>query len=64
MRDEFYESRKQLKIKLKDIDPNYEGYNVIFINESLTIKNPVLFRKVRQSCFFGHLMAKLCVGKQ
>ena len=42
-----------------------------FINESLTIKNAVLFRKVRQSSkannfkfFFGHLMAKLCVGKQ
>ena len=50
MREEFYESRKQLNIKLKDIDPNYEGYNVIFINESLTVKNAVLFRKVRQSC--------------
>ena len=50
MREEFYESRKQLNIKLKDIDPNYDGYNVIFINESLTIKNAVLFRKVRQSC--------------
>ena len=49
MREQFYESRKQLNIKLKDIDPNYEGYNVIFINESLTVKNAVLFRKVRQS---------------
>ena len=46
MREQFYESRKQLNIKLKDIDPNYEGYNVIFINESLTVKNAVLFRKV------------------
>ena len=31
------------------MNPNYEGNNVIFINESLTIKNAVLFRKVRQS---------------
>ena len=52
------------------MNPNYEGNNVIFINESLTIKNAILFRKVRQSVkqiissFFGHLMAKLCVGKQ
>ena len=51
MREEFYESRKQLKnIKLKDINPNYKGNNVTFINESLTIKNNVLFRKVTQSC--------------
>ena len=72
LQEEFSKSRKQLKnIKLKDINPNYEGNNVIFINELLTIKNAVLFRKVRQSCkannfkfFFGNLMAKLCVGKQ
>ena len=51
MRQNFYQSRKQLKnIKLRDINPNYEGNNVIFITESLTIKNAVLFRKVRQSC--------------
>ena len=51
MQEEFSKSRKQLKnIKLKDINPNYEGNNVIFINELLTIKNAVLFRKVRQSC--------------
>ena len=51
MWQEFYQSWKQLKnIKLKDINPNYEGNNVIYINESLTIKNAVLFRKVRQSC--------------
>ena len=31
------------------MNSNYEGNNVIFINESLTIKNAVLFRKVRQS---------------
>ena len=31
------------------MNPNYEGNNVIYINESLTIKNAVLFRKVRQS---------------
>ena len=50
MREEFYQSRKQLKnIKLRDINPNYEGNNVICINESLTIKNADLFRKVRQS---------------
>ena len=70
MREEFYRILKLLNIKLKDINLSYEG-NVIFINESLTIKNAVLFRKVRQSSkannfkfFFGHLMAKLCVGKQ
>ena len=51
MQEEFSKSRKQLNnIKLKDINPNYEGNNVIFINELLTIKNAVLFRKVRQSC--------------
>ena len=50
MREDFYQSRKQLNnIKLSDINPNYEGNNVICINESLTIKNAVLFRKVRQS---------------
>ena len=51
MQDKFYQSRKQLKsIKLKDRSPNYEQNNVIFINESLTIKNAVLFKKERQSC--------------
>ena len=51
MREEFYQSRKQLKnIKLRDINPNYEGNNAMFINGSLAIKNAVLFRKVRQSC--------------
>ena len=31
---EFYQSQKQLKnIKLKDINPNYEGNNVILPNE-------------------------------
>ena len=50
MREDFYQSRKQLNnIKLSDINPNYEGNNVICTNESLTIKNAVLFRKVRQS---------------
>ena len=33
MRDEFYQSPKQLKsIKLKYINPNYEENNVIFVN--------------------------------
>ena len=51
MREEFYQSQKQLKnIKLRDINPNYGGNNVMFINRSLAIKNTVLFRKVRQSC--------------
>ena len=51
MREKFYQSRKQLKnIKLRDINPNYEGNNAMFINGSLAIKNAVLFRKVRQSC--------------
>ena len=48
MQDKFYQSRKQLKsIKLKDRSPDYEQNNVIFINESLTIKNAVLFKRVR-----------------
>ena len=39
------------------------------MNESLTIKNAVLFRKVRQLCkanisSFFWIMTKLCVGKQ
>ena len=48
MQEEFYPSLKLLNIKLKDINLSYEG-NAIFINKSLTIKNAVLFRKVRQS---------------
>ena len=51
MQDECYQGQKQLKsIKLKDINPNYEENNVIFLNELLTIKNAVLFKKVRQLC--------------
>ena len=51
IREEFYQSQKQLKnIKLRDVNPNYEGNNAMFINGSLAIKNAVLFRKVRQSC--------------
>ena len=70
MREKFYQSRKQLKnIKLRDINPNCEGNNVIFIKESLTIKNAVLFRKVRQSCkannfkFFWTFNGKIMCGK-
>ena len=69
MREEFYQSRMQLKgIKLKDINSNYEENNDIFMNHGQS--KCCLFRKVRQLCkvsnfkFFGHLMAKLCVGKQ
>ena len=50
MQGEFYQGRKQLNsIKLKDINPSYEENNVIFLSESLTIKNAILFKKVRQS---------------
>ena len=70
MLDEFYQSWKQLKsIKLKDTNPTYEQSNVIFINESLTIKNAVLFKKERQSCkannfkFFSTFNGKIMCRK-
>lgn len=54
-RNEFYEKRKLMKnVTLKDLglgfnDDQYSNYS-IFINESLTLQNAVLFRKVRQEC--------------
>ena len=50
MREELKSIKLMRSIKLKDINPNYEENNAIYINESLTIKNAVLFRKVKQSC--------------
>ena len=51
-RNEFYEQQKMLKgITLKDLDGlNFEEQTSIYINESLTIHNRILFRKVRETC--------------
>ena len=50
-RNEFYEQRKKLKgITLQDLELNFEEQTSIFINESLTIHNRILFRKVREKC--------------
>ena len=50
MLEELKSIKLMRSIKLKDINPNYEENNAIYINQSLTIKNAVLFRKVKQSC--------------
>ena len=50
-RDNFYHQRKQLKtVTLKDLDLGFQEDNAIFINESSTFKNAVLFRMTREAC--------------
>ena len=50
-RSEFYEKRKTLKnITLQDLDMDFEENNTIYVNESLTIWNSILFKKVRDTC--------------
>ena len=52
-RNEFYGILKLLNkdISLQDLNLNYKELNrKIFLNESLTIQNSILFRKVRQAC--------------
>ena len=50
-RNEFYDKRKALRnITLKDLDLNFEENANIFVNESLTIQNSILFKKVRDTC--------------
>ena len=51
-RNEFFHIRKHLKeIKLKDLNLDYnEKENIIFLNESLTNQNAILFKNVRQAC--------------
>ena len=51
-RTQFFYKRKQLKdVKVKDLNlPDINGDSLIFINESLTIVNAILFKKVRQRC--------------
>ena len=55
-RNEFFQIRKHLKeIKLKDLNLDYnEKENMIFLNESLTNQNAILFKKVRQACRDKH----------
>ena len=55
-RNEFYGIRKLLKdISLQDLNLNCKELNrKIFLNESLTIQNSILFRKVRQACKEKH----------
>ena len=50
-RNEFYDKRKALRnITLKDLDLNFQENANIFANESLTIQNSILFKKVRDTC--------------
>ena len=50
-KNEFYDKRKTLRnITLKDLDLNFEGNANIFVNESLTIQNSILFKNVRDTC--------------
>ena len=51
-RNSFYEKRTFLKgITLKDLSElNFVEDQPIFINESLTIFNRILFKKVREAC--------------
>ena len=51
-RNEYYDKRKLLKgIKAKDLSElNFTEDQSIFINESLTIFNRILFKKVREAC--------------
>lgn len=50
-RDEFYEQRKSLRnITLQDLEIGFQQRKIIFINESLTISNAILFRKARDIC--------------
>ena len=69
-RNEFYDKRKALRnITLKDLDLNSEENANIFVNESLTIQNSILFKKVRDTCkkttssFTGHTVTKYCAKK-
>ena len=49
-RDNFYHQRRQLKtVTLKDLDLGLQENNAIFINESMTFKNAVLFRMTREA---------------
>ena len=67
--DNFYHQRKQLKtVTLKDLDLGFQEDNAIFINESLTFENAVLFRMTREACkkktninFTGPAMVKYFV---
>ena len=50
-RNNFYDQRKLLKnIKLKDLDIIFQDSNPIFVNESMTLQNAVLYKKVREAC--------------
>ena len=50
-RNNFYDRRKLLKnIKLKDLDIGFQDSNPIFVNESLTLQNAALYKKVRDAC--------------
>ena len=50
-RNNFYDQCTLLKnIKLKDLDIGFQDSNPIFVNESLTLQNAVLYKKVREAC--------------
>ena len=52
IRNEFYQKRTSLRnVTLKNlVGLNYEEDTPIFINESLTVQNRILFKKVREAC--------------
>ena len=50
-RNKFHEKCKTLKnITLQDLDMDFEENNTIYVNESLTIQNSILFKKLRDTC--------------
>ena len=55
-RNEYYQKRKLLKgTTLKDLkELNFTENQAIFINESLTLFNRILFKKVREACKKQH----------
>ena len=50
-RNDFYGKRKALKnIKLQDLNFGFQENSSVFLNESLTLRNAILFKKVRDAC--------------
>ena len=41
---------RHLEITLQDLDMDLEENNTIYVNESLTIRNSILFKKARDTC--------------
>ena len=49
-RNKFYKKCKTLRnITLQDLDMDFQENNTIYVNESLTVQNSILFKKVRDT---------------